>query len=89
MQLSTSLTREEEEKVLTPHEYLRDKRLLTNFYFAGQNPGYSYTHIIENLSKCAKFIDYIDTRLIANVKLRDYYNKPVDLKVFLDRLTNY
>jgi hypothetical protein len=62
---------------------------LRTFCFGGQNPDYSYTHIIKNLSKCAKFIDYIDTRLIANVKLWDYYNKPVDLKVFLDRLTNY
>lgn len=45
-------------------------------------------HTIENLSKRAKFIDHIDTRLMASVKLWDFYSKPVDLEVFLNRLAN-
>jgi hypothetical protein len=45
-------------------------------------------HKILNLSKRAKFIDYIDTAIMSNVKLWDYYNKPIDLEVFLNRLAN-
>lgn len=47
------------------------------------------THLpykILNLSKRAKFIDYIDTTIMSNVKLWDYCNKPLDLEVFLDRV---
>lgn len=43
---------------------------------------------IINLSKRAKLIDYIDTTIMSNVRLWDYYNKPIDLDVFLSRLAN-
>lgn len=45
-------------------------------------------HKILDLFKRAKFIDYVDTTIMANVRLWDYYNKPIDLEVFLNRLVN-